>query len=119
MCLITTESRGGLSKTRCRSSRGRARFLFRDLLVHATMILQSPGAPHIAHRDVWGSRQDPPSAKNAEGWGTMNSLVGARQRCGGLAGNQEKALAAGIGFEAVQASAGGGGSAGAEFGPPQ
>ena len=49
----------------------------------------------------------------------MNSLVGARQRCGGLAGNQEKALAAGIGFEAVQASAGGGGSAGAEFGPPQ
>ena len=42
MCLITTESRGGWSKILCRSSRESARFLFRDLLVHAAMILQSP-----------------------------------------------------------------------------
>ncbi len=45
--------------------------------------------------------------------------MSSRERCGRLAGNQEKALAASIGLKAVQSGAGGGGSAGAEFGPPQ
>ena len=40
MCLITTESHEGLSKILRRSSSGSPGFLFRDLLVHAAIILQ-------------------------------------------------------------------------------
>ena len=53
MCFITTESRGGWSKIFCISSRESARFLFRDLLVHAAMVPYAIAICDYGHSHRW------------------------------------------------------------------